>query len=144
MAGCVIDFLYRVTLDMIMLQDGRKIPWEERIPKGFFRGRDSNRARLDLVREHREHTDLFNVSLTQFFFHEYSQELYGDKVNRVPFLEFFKVRHDNYIQYMFYVYLFIQQIHFTKFYLLFSLSVYLSLSLSVQISTQYRWYSRCL
>ena len=132
MAGCVIDFLYRVTLDMIMLQDGRKIPWEERIPKGFFRGRDSNRARLDLVREHREHTDLFNVSLTQFFFHEYSQELYGDKVNRVPFLEFFKVRHDNYIQYMFYViclsnrYILLNFIYYSL-----SLSPFISLSLSL-------------
>lgn len=74
-----------------MVQQSRGIPWEQRIPKAFFRGRDSNRARLDLVQKYWNQTDRFNVSLTSFFFFEYDENLYGPKAPRVSQLEFFKV-----------------------------------------------------
>ena len=76
---------------MVMLQEAFAVPWEERIPKAFFRGRDSNKVRLELVKKYRKQTDLFNVTMTQFFFFPYDKELYGEKVNRISFLEFFKV-----------------------------------------------------
>ena len=80
-----------MSLDLLMIQQTHAIPWEERIPKAFFRGRDSNKARLELVKKYRNQTDLFNVSLTAFFFHEYKEEIYGPKNTRVSMLEFFKV-----------------------------------------------------
>ena len=86
-----LDFFSRISLDTLMVQQSRAIPWEERIPKVFFRGRDSNQARLDLVRKYWNQTDRFNVSLTSFFFFEYKEELYGPKTPRISQLEFFKV-----------------------------------------------------
>ena len=75
-----------------MVQQTRAIPWNERIPKAFFRGRDSNRVRLDLVQKYWNETDRFNVSLTAFFFFDYDEKLYGPKAPRISQLEFFKVK----------------------------------------------------
>jgi hypothetical protein len=88
-----IQAMDRVSLDMIMIQESYGIPWDERISKGFFRGRDSNAGRLDLVRDHRTNTDLFNVSLTHFFFHQYDEELYGPKTQRISLTDFFKYKY---------------------------------------------------
>ena len=66
-------------------------PWEDKIPKAFFRGRDSRQERLDLVRLYRNMTELFDVGLTNFFFFEYNPELYGPKHKAISFFEFFKV-----------------------------------------------------
>ncbi len=82
---------FRISLDTLMVQQSRAIPWNERLPKIFFRGRDSNRVRLDLVRKYWNETDRFNVSLTSFFFFKYDEDLYGPKGTRVSQLEFFKV-----------------------------------------------------
>ena len=83
----------RVSLTTLSVQRTRGDPWEEREPRAFFRGRDSNRERLDLVRLHRNNTQLFNVALTNWFFFkdEYSEEVYGPKEKNVGFHEFFKV-----------------------------------------------------
>ena len=91
--SCLINVCVfpRVELDMLWLQQGLSLPWSERIPKVFFRGRDSNKVRLDFVSKYRKKTDLFNVTLTQFFFHPHDEELYGKMVNRISFIEFFKV-----------------------------------------------------
>ena len=65
--------------------------WEDKIPKAFFRGRDSRQERLDLVKNHRNNTDMFDVGLTNFFFFDYDEQLYGPKHKAISFFDFFKV-----------------------------------------------------
>ena len=78
-------------LDMLSTLGNAGPPWEEKIPKAFFRGRDSRQERLDLVRLYRNMTELFDVGLTNFFFFEYNEELYGPKHKAISFFDFFKV-----------------------------------------------------
>ena len=78
-------------LDMLSVLGHAGPSWEDKIPKAFFRGRDSRQERLDLARLYRNMTDLFDVGLTNFFFFEYKQELYGPKNKAIPFFDFFKV-----------------------------------------------------
>ena len=78
-------------LDMLSVLGHSGPLWEEKIPKAFFRGRDSRQERLDLVKLYRNLTDLFDVGLTNFFFFEYKQELYGPKHKSISFFDFFKV-----------------------------------------------------
>lgn len=88
-----IDFISasRVTLDMLSVQGNLEDVWTNRIPKAFWRGRDSNKRRLDLVDIARQHPDLFNVSLTNFFFYRELQDKYGPKTDHVSFFRFMDV-----------------------------------------------------
>ena len=76
---------------MLSVQEAQKIPWASRDPRMFFRGRDSNKARLDLVKSHRRNTELFDVGIVAWFFFKHDEEIYGPIANRVGFNEFFKV-----------------------------------------------------
>ena len=90
---CSLSPTSRVSLTTLSVQKTRGEAWETREPRAFFRGRDSNRERLDLVRLHRNETELFDVALTNWFFFtkEYSEEVYGPKAKHVSFHDFFKV-----------------------------------------------------
>ena len=90
---CPLNFpLYcRVSLTVMWTQQGRAIPWEERLPKAFFRGRDSNQARLDLVQRHHRDTENYDVGLTNYFFFPHKEELYGPIASYVGMSHFFKV-----------------------------------------------------
>ena len=65
--------------------------WENKIERGFFRGRDSRQERLDLTVLGRANPDIFDVALTNFFFFTYDEKKYGPKNQRVSFFDFFKV-----------------------------------------------------
>lgn len=78
-------------LDMLSVQGNVKDIWKNRIPKLFWRGRDSNKHRLKLIDIGRKHPDLFNVSLTNFFFFRDLEEQYGPKSDYVSFFDFFNV-----------------------------------------------------
>lgn len=78
-------------LDMLSVQGNNKEIWENRIPKLFWRGRDSNKHRLKLIDIARENPDLFNVSLTNFFFFRDLESQYGPKAEHVSFFSFFDV-----------------------------------------------------
>ncbi len=67
------------------------IPWSERDPRVYFRGRDSNKARLELVKRHRQDTQLFDVGIVAWFFFKHEEDVYGPVAKRVGFNEFFKV-----------------------------------------------------
>ena len=82
---------YRVSLSILTAQKTRVIPWEEREPRVFFRGRDSNKARLEMVKEHRKNTHLFDVGITNWFFFTHDEDVYGPKMKPVSFHDFFKV-----------------------------------------------------
>ena len=76
---------------MLSVQGNVEHAWESRIDKAFWRGRDSSRERLKLIEISREHSDLFNVSLTNFFFFRNEQEKYGPKTDYISFFKFFDV-----------------------------------------------------
>lgn len=81
----------RVMLDMLSVQGNTDTPWEKKIEKLFWRGRDARRERLDLIDISRKHPDLFNVSLTNFFFFKNEIEKYGPAQSHISFFQFFKV-----------------------------------------------------
>lgn len=85
-----LDAMYRVTLDILSVQRANTL-WSEKSPKAFWRGRDSRRERLDLVDIARAHPDMFNVSLTNFFFFRNEESKYGPKVAHMSFFDFFEV-----------------------------------------------------
>lgn len=80
----------RVMLDTLSVQ-GNGLPWENKTEQLFWRGRDSRRERLDLIDISREHPELFNVSITNFFFFRDEIDKYGPAQNHVSFFNFFKV-----------------------------------------------------
>ncbi len=84
-------FICRVSLDMMTVQSNTETPWEEKIPKLFWRGRDSRQERLDLIQLGRKNPDLFNVSLTNFFFFRDKENVYGPKEAHISFFKFFDV-----------------------------------------------------
>lgn len=81
----------RVTLDLLSVQSNNAVPWSAKKPVAFWRGRDSRQERLDLVALSRNSLDLFNVSLTNFFFFRDQEEEYGPKQKHVSFFDFFNV-----------------------------------------------------
>jgi len=76
---------------MMTVQSNTEAEWESKIPKLFWRGRDSRQERLDLIHLGRDHPDLFNVSLTNFFFFRDQEQTYGPKQDPVSFFKFFDV-----------------------------------------------------
>jgi hypothetical protein len=86
-----LNVVFRVTLDMLSVQGNAPVPWNHRQPVAFWRGRDSSRERLQLIKISREHHELFNASLTNFFFFRDLEDVYGPKVKHVSFFEFFNV-----------------------------------------------------
>lgn len=82
---------FRVSINTLSVQGNVEGPWETRTPKLFWRGRDSNKHRLDLIKLSRQHPELFNVSLTNFFFHKDEMNVYGPKAEHISFYKFFDV-----------------------------------------------------
>lgn len=80
-----IDNMDRVTLDILSVQKHR-MAWAEKEDKAFWRGRDARRERLELVDKARNHPDLINASLTNFFFFREEEAKYG----KTPYVSFFK------------------------------------------------------
>jgi len=57
----------------------------------FFRGRDSNQVRLDVMKAHHSNTELFDIGITDWFFFKKDENLYGPVAQRIGFNDFFKV-----------------------------------------------------
>lgn len=75
---------------MLSVQGNVNKQWKDRIPKGFWRGRDSNKERLKLIDIASENPELYNVSLTNFFFFRDKEQEYG-KSEHISFFNFFDV-----------------------------------------------------
>lgn len=89
-----LENMGRVSLDMLSVQK-RRVEWEKKTPKGFWRGRDARRERLDLIDIGRKHPELFNVSLTNFFFfrEEADMEAYGPTQPHMSLFDFFDYKY---------------------------------------------------
>jgi hypothetical protein len=76
---------------MLTVQANTGPKWQDKIPKAFWRGRDSRQERLDFVVMARKNPELFDAALTNFFFFPYDENKYGPKGSHVSFYDFFKV-----------------------------------------------------
>ncbi|XP_076232593.1 protein O-glucosyltransferase 2 isoform X2 [Calliopsis andreniformis] len=88
-----LEAMGRVMLDMLSVQGNTDVPWKEKIEKVFWRGRDSRRERLDLIDISRQYPDLFNVSITNFFFFKDEMDKYGPGQSHVSLFQFFKYKY---------------------------------------------------
>lgn len=85
----------RVTLDTLSVQGSIEKHWEDREPRAVWRGRDSRVERLKLIDIARANPDLFNASLTNFFFFRDKEAQYGPKQPHISFFKFFNVSLQN-------------------------------------------------
>ncbi|EZA48857.1 KDEL motif-containing protein [Ooceraea biroi] len=88
-----LEAMGRVMLDTLSVQGNTELPWDSKIEQLFWRGRDSRRERLDLIDISRRHPDLFNVSITNFFFFRNEIDKYGPAQTHVSFFNFFKYKY---------------------------------------------------
>ncbi|XP_065846739.1 protein O-glucosyltransferase 2-like isoform X2 [Oscarella lobularis] len=88
-----MEMLGRVSLDLLSVQGNTGPSWDEKVEKGFWRGRDSRQERLDFVSMARNRTDMFDAALTNFFFFEHDEKKYGPKVKHISFFDFFKYKY---------------------------------------------------
>jgi len=66
---------------------------KKKIPKGFFRGRDSSRERLDLVRLSKKHPDLIDANLTRMFFFPDLKSEFEPLSENIPMPKFFDYKY---------------------------------------------------
>ncbi|KAF7709241.1 protein O-glucosyltransferase 2 [Silurus meridionalis] len=89
----VLETMGRVSLDMMSVQANTGPPWAEKNMTAFWRGRDSRRERLELVKLARANPELLDAAFTNFFFFEHVESLYGPLVKHVSFFDFFKYKY---------------------------------------------------
>ena len=75
---------------MVSVQGADSPRWEDKAPVAFWRGRDSRKERLDLVRMSHKHPDIIDARLTNMFFFKKEEDL-GEIVKHISFFDFFKV-----------------------------------------------------
>ncbi|XP_050399295.1 protein O-glucosyltransferase 2 [Patella vulgata] len=88
-----LEMMGRISLDIFSTQANSDPKWEDKIEKGFWRGRDSRQERLDLVMMSRKNPDLINASLTNMFFFPKDEGKYGKIVKAISFFDFFKYKY---------------------------------------------------
>ncbi|KAL0985529.1 hypothetical protein UPYG_G00158110 [Umbra pygmaea] len=89
----VLETMGRVSLDMMSVQANTGPPWREKNTTAFWRGRDSRKERLELVKLARAHPDMVDAAFTNFFFFKHDESLYGPLVKHVSFFDFFKYKY---------------------------------------------------
>ncbi|CAB3230777.1 unnamed protein product [Arctia plantaginis] len=88
-----LENMGRVTLDTLSVQSGAEVPWSQRETRAVWRGRDSRAERLKLIDIARANPDLFNASLTNFFFFRDKEAEYGPKQPHISFFKFFDYKY---------------------------------------------------
>lgn len=86
----VLETMGRVSLDMMSVQGNTGPPWESKNTTAVWRGRDSHKERLELVKLSRKHPELIDAAFTNFFFFKHDESLYGPIVKHISFYDFFK------------------------------------------------------
>ncbi|XP_067265858.1 protein O-glucosyltransferase 2 [Chanodichthys erythropterus] len=89
----VLETMARVSLDMMSVQGHTGPAWEQKMSKAFWRGRDSRKERLELVKLARANPAVLDAALTNFFFFKHDESLYGPLVKHVSFFDFFKYKY---------------------------------------------------
>lgn len=91
MTESVLQAQARVSVDVLGVMGQQKTRFDDKIPKAFFRGRDSNRIRLLLVLYSKRTPEVVDAAITNFFFFREPQELqqYGPTVKHMSLYDFF-------------------------------------------------------
>ncbi|TSQ01559.1 KDEL motif-containing protein 1 [Bagarius yarrelli] len=89
----ILETMGRVSLDMMSVQANTGPAWSEKNSTAFWRGRDSRRERLELVKLARANPTLIDAAFTNFFFFKHDESLYGPIVKHVSFFDFFKYKY---------------------------------------------------
>lgn len=87
------SFQERVSIDVLSVFGKQPIQYQDKIAKAFWRGRDSNENRLKLAKLGKQHPDLINASITNFFFFRDKIDEYGPGVAHVSLFEFFNYKY---------------------------------------------------
>ena len=83
----------RITLDILSVLGKQSFKFDDKKGKLFWRGRDSNEHRLKLVRLSKNHSDIIDANLTNFFFFRDQMEELGPKAPYTPFFDFFEYKY---------------------------------------------------
>lgn len=78
---------------MMSVQANTGPSWEDKNITAFWRGRDSRKERLELVKLSRKYPEIIDAAFTNFFFFKHDESLYGPIVKHISFFDFFKVSH---------------------------------------------------
>ncbi|XP_053563771.1 protein O-glucosyltransferase 2 [Bombina bombina] len=89
----ILETMGRVSLDLMSVQANTGPKWEEKNNTAFWRGRDSCKERLELVKMSRKYPHLIDAAFTHFFFFQHNESLYGPIVEPIPFFYFFKYKY---------------------------------------------------
>ncbi|XP_031436708.1 protein O-glucosyltransferase 2 isoform X2 [Clupea harengus] len=89
----VLETMGRVSLDMLSVQGNSGPVWELKNSSGIWRGRDSRRERLELVKMARANPHMLDAAFTNFFFFTHDESLYGPLVKHMSFFSFFKYKY---------------------------------------------------
>jgi hypothetical protein len=79
-----LNSVFRVMLDMLSFQGNVDKKWDKKIEKHFGEV-ETQRGRLKFIAVAHKHPDLFNASLTNFFFYRDEVKYYEPKVSHVSF-----------------------------------------------------------
>ncbi|KAI2798408.1 Protein O-glucosyltransferase 2 [Blomia tropicalis] len=87
----------RISVDIFSTFGRQPFPFESKLNRLFWRGRDSNRARLKLIDISRNDPTLYNVSITNFFFFRDEMDQYmnqdenpsNETRRTIPYVSFF-------------------------------------------------------
>ncbi|KAE9552422.1 hypothetical protein FO519_004363 [Halicephalobus sp. NKZ332] len=88
MTDSMLKSMDQVTLDIQNVQAEKNIPFEKKINKAVFRGRDSNRVRIEVAKLAKDRPDLVDGGITKYFFFEQDPP----PVKQLEFSEFFKYK----------------------------------------------------
>jgi len=94
LTNSVLETQGRVTLDLLSVQ--KREPnqsWDDKIEKGFFRGRDARQERLDLAMIGKSNPDLLDAGITNYFFFRDGEEEKIGRTDTVSFFDFFKYKY---------------------------------------------------
>ncbi|XP_069495138.1 protein O-glucosyltransferase 2 isoform X2 [Ambystoma mexicanum] len=89
----VLETMGRVSLDMMSVQANTGPAWQDKNITAFWRGRDSCKERLELVKLSRKHPDVIDAAFTNFFFFQHDEDTYGPIVKHISFYDFFKYKY---------------------------------------------------
>lgn len=84
---------FRVALDILSVQATKTPSWNEKVSKAFWRGRDARPERLRLIEMARDHPEMVDAGLTNFFFYRDQEVTHGPKTPSINFFDFFKYKY---------------------------------------------------
>ena len=86
----VFSLTFRKSLDLLSVQNYTGPKWHKKSDLAFWRGRDSRRERLSLVKMSDKYPDIIDAKLTAMFFFRKEQDDF-EITKHVSFFDFFRV-----------------------------------------------------